>query len=89
MADPEFPVGCQHKKGSANLLKHSRLSKKYIIYQPIETLKIVKGIYNMKSVSYLKVWSDIVQRDIGRGHDKRLYLKGQQNEFDKSHLELE
>ena len=25
--------------------------------------------------SFLKMWSDIAQRDIGRGHDMRLYLQ--------------
>ena len=41
----------------------------------IETYKIIKGIYDKESASFLKMWADIAQRDIGRGHDMRLYLQ--------------
>ena len=33
----------------------------------IETYKIIKGIYDKESASFLKMWTDIAQRDIGRG----------------------
>lgn len=41
----------------------------------IETYKIIKGIYDKESASFLKMWTDIAQRDIGRGHGMRLYLQ--------------
>ena len=41
----------------------------------IETYKIIQGIYDKESASFLKMWTDIAQRDIGRGHDMRLYLQ--------------
>ena len=41
----------------------------------IETYKIIKGIYDKESASFLKMWTDIAQRDIGRGHSMRLYLQ--------------
>ena len=41
----------------------------------IETYKIIKGIYDKESALFLKMWTDIAQRDIGRGHGMRLYLQ--------------
>ena len=41
----------------------------------IEIYKIIKGIYDKESASFLKMWTDIAQWDIGRGHDMRLYLQ--------------
>ena len=41
----------------------------------IETYKVIKGIYDKESASFLKMWTDIAQRDIGRGHGMRLYLQ--------------
>ena len=41
----------------------------------IETYKIIKGIYDKESASFLKMWTDIAQRDIRRGHGMRLYLQ--------------
>ena len=35
----------------------------------IETFKIVKGFYDREAASFLKMWSDIVPREKGRGHD--------------------
>ena len=41
----------------------------------IETYKIIKGLYDKESASFLKMWTDIAQRDIGEGHGMRLYLQ--------------
>ena len=41
----------------------------------IEIYKIIKGIYDKESASFLKMWTDIAQRDIGRRHGMRLYLQ--------------
>ena len=41
----------------------------------IETYKIIKGIHDKESTSFLKMWTDIAQRNIGRGHGMRLYLQ--------------
>ena len=40
----------------------------------IEVYKIIKGVYD-KVASILKMWSDVVQRDAGRGHDVKIYLQ--------------
>ena len=31
-------------------------------------------MYSKEGVSFLKKWSDMVQRDAGRGHNKKMYL---------------
>ena len=36
---------------------------------------IIKEIYDKESASFLKMWADIAQRDIGKGHDMGLYLQ--------------
>ena len=41
----------------------------------IETFKIVKGFYDREAASFLKMRSDIVQREKGRGHDLRLFMQ--------------
>ena len=41
----------------------------------IKTCKIIKGIYDKESALFLKMWTDIAQRDIGRGHGMRLYCQ--------------
>ena len=41
----------------------------------IETFKIVKGFYDREAASFLKMWSDIVQREKGRGHDLQLLMQ--------------
>ena len=41
----------------------------------IETFKIVKGFCDRETASFLKMWSDIVQREKGRGHDLRLFMQ--------------
>ena len=35
----------------------------------IEVYKIIKGVYDKEVASFLKMWSDVVQRDAGRGHN--------------------
>ena len=41
----------------------------------IEVYKIIKGVYDKEVASFLKMWSDVVQRDAGRGHDVKIYLQ--------------
>ena len=41
----------------------------------IDTYKIIKGVYDNQSTSILKSWSDVAQRDRGRGHNMRLYFQ--------------
>ena len=41
----------------------------------IEVYKIVKGVYDKEAASFLKMWSDVAQRQAGRGHDSRIYLQ--------------
>ena len=41
----------------------------------IEVYKIIKGVYDKEAASFLKMWSDVVQRDGGRGHNVKIYLQ--------------
>ena len=41
----------------------------------IEVYKIVKGVYDKEAASFLKMWSDVAQRQAGRGHDSRIYVQ--------------
>ena len=41
----------------------------------IEVYKIVKGVYDKEAASFLKMWTDVAQRQAGRGHDSRIYLQ--------------
>ena len=41
----------------------------------IEVYKIVKGLYDKEAASLLKIWSDVAQRQAGRGHDSRIHLQ--------------
>ena len=41
----------------------------------IETFKIVKGFYDREAALFLKMRSDIVQREKGRGHDLRFFMQ--------------
>ena len=41
----------------------------------IKVYKIVKGVYDKEAASFLKMWSDVAQRQAGRGHDSRIYLQ--------------
>ena len=55
----------------------------------IEMYKIIKGIYDKESALFLKMWTDIAQRDIGRGHGMKLYLQRSINQLERIHLGLE
>ena len=41
----------------------------------IEMYKIVKGVYDKEAASFLKMWTDVSQRQAGRGHESRIYLQ--------------
>ena len=41
----------------------------------IETYKIIKGVYDNQSTSILILWSNVAQRNRGRGYNMRLYLQ--------------
>ena len=56
-------------------LKLPTLAYRRIRGDMIETYKIIKGVYDNQSTSILKSWSDVAQRDRGRGHNMRLYLQ--------------
>ena len=56
-------------------IKFTNIAYRRLRGDMIETYKIIKGIYDKESASFLKMWADIAQRDIGRGHDMRLYLQ--------------
>ena len=41
----------------------------------IEVYKTVKGVCHKEAASFLKMLSDVAQRQAGRGHDSRIYLQ--------------
>ena len=52
------------------------MTDKYNWFQVVtETYKIIKGIYDKESASFLKMWTDITEKNTGRGHGMRLYLE--------------
>ena len=56
-------------------LKLPTLSYRRLRGDMIEVYKIIKGVYDKEVASFLKMWSDVVQRDAGRGHDIKIYLQ--------------
>ena len=56
-------------------LKLPTLSYRRLRGDMIEVYKIIKGVYDKEVASFLKMWSDVVQRDAGRGHDVKIYLQ--------------
>ena len=60
-------------------LKLPTLSYRRLRGDMIEVYKIIKGVYDKEVTSFLKMWSDVVQRDAGRGHDVKIYHKEELN----------